>query len=49
MRYMGGKTRIANDISEVINRSLPGNEPFVSLFCGACSIESKIKVKQKNT
>ena len=47
MRYMGGKSRIANCISDVINRSLANGEPFVSLFCGACSVESKVNATSK--
>lgn len=60
MRYMGGKYRIAGEISEVINGAISRretsnisrdcgsdeyiyNKPFVSLFCGACNVESRIK------
>lgn len=66
MQYLGGKSRISKQISEVINEisrrkiqnsetdSLYNNErmfqerererdlTFVSLFCGTCSVESKI-------
>ena len=44
MRYQGGKSRIAMEIATVINQSI-NQSVFVSLFCGACSIESKIKAE----
>jgi DNA adenine methylase len=63
IQYLGGKSRISKQISEVINnevsrwkiknsetdsgnnreRERESNLTFVSLFCGSCSIESKIK------
>lgn len=47
MQYMGGKVRISKPISEIINSAskyINGKEKvFVSLFCGSCSIESKVK------
>ena len=49
MRYQGGKSRIANQISEIImlivlaERERESSDVFVSLFCGSCSVESKIK------
>lgn len=60
MQYLGGKSRISKQISEVINeiprwkiknsetncndnnRNWGDNLTFVSLFCGSCSIESKV-------
>lgn len=68
MQYLGGKSRISKEISEVINevsrrqiedceavgrnngehmfiereRERESNRIFVSLFCGSCSVESKI-------
>lgn len=66
MQYQGGKSRIAKQISEVINeiprrqienfqtdsrsdeeqyvleRERESNLTFVSLFCGSCSVESKL-------
>ena len=58
MQYLGGKSRISKQISEVINeisrwkvensiRNCKSNferesNCFVSLFCGSCSVESKI-------
>ena len=42
MRYQGGKSKIAADISSIIN-CYTMNVPFVSLFCGSCAVESKIK------
>lgn len=46
---MGGKQLISSRISEVINHEISGigGATFVSLFCGACSIESKIKADIK--
>ena len=46
MQYMGGKSRISNDISNIINKFTAGNQ-FVSLFCGTCAIESKITAAKK--
>lgn len=62
MQYLGGKSRISKQISDVINevsmweieniKGFGGNNIehqfresncFVSLFCGTCSVESKIK------
>lgn len=43
MRYQGGKSRIAQQIAEIIQRERESNLTFVSLFCGSCSIESKVK------
>ena len=55
MRYQGGKSRIAQQLADIINRtSVPTERErerereresncFVSLFCGSCSVESKIK------
>ena len=42
MQYMGGKSRISKDIAKIINNELQNTKPFVSLFCGSCSIESKV-------
>lgn len=59
MRYQGGKSRIAKPIAEIINKSIQslksphththtGNDVyFVSLFCGSCSVESKVDCKNK--
>lgn len=44
MRYQGGKSRIARQIAEQIG----AGETFISLFCGACSVESKIAPYFKN-
>ena len=43
MQYMGGKSRIAKPISEIINNNAGKDKTFVSLFCGAVNVESKIK------
>ena len=49
MRYMGGKVKIAKDISSILNTSTWGGQhrPFVSLFCGGCAVESKVKADVK--
>lgn len=43
MRYQGGKSRISQQIAEIMQRERESNLTFVSLFCGSCSIESKVK------
>lgn len=46
MRYQGGKSRIAKTISSLISereRERETNVDFISLFCGTCSVESKVK------
>lgn len=45
MRYLGGKTKIAKPIAEIISKSSGGC--FVSLFCGSCVIESLVKAETK--
>ena len=47
MRYMGGKSKIAKDISQIINNHTQGIRPFVSLFCGSCAIETRVQAKYK--
>ena len=42
MQYLGGKSRISKQISEIINK-YSRNRHFVSLFCGSCAIESKVE------
>lgn len=39
---MGGKTAISKEISEIINKNAGPDKTFVSLFCGACSVESRV-------
>jgi DNA adenine methylase len=46
LQYLGGKSRISNDIAKIINQ-YSADRTFVSLFCGTCSIESKIISKNK--
>ena len=41
MRYQGGKSRIARPISMILSAA-SGGGTFVSLFCGSCSVESKV-------
>lgn len=43
---MGGKARISTALSSIINEHIHG-KPFVSLFCGACNVESKINASRK--
>lgn len=49
MRYMGGKSRISKNISEIINNEIDknGQKCFVSLFCGSCSVEAKVNCDKK--
>ena len=43
MRYQGGKSRIAKQIAAIISQEKRERSLyFVSLFCGTCSIESKV-------
>lgn len=43
MRYQGGKSRISKQLSQTILEYTPSDATvFVSLFCGSCSVESKI-------
>jgi DNA adenine methylase len=44
MQYLGGKSRVAKEIASVINL-VSGDTNFVSLFCGACSVESLVKAE----
>lgn len=46
MRYQGGKSRIAKQLAEImmnISSQRERESSFVSLFCGSCSVESKIE------
>ena len=45
MQYLGGKSRIANSIAEIINEN--DCKVFVSLFCGSCAVETKVKASKK--
>lgn len=48
MRYQGGKSKIAKDIVSIIERERESNlDALVSLFCGSCSIESKVNIQKK--
>lgn len=47
MQYMGGKSRISKQIAEVLNSAINKDTPFVSLFCGSCTIESKVQADVK--
>lgn len=41
MRYQGGKSRIAPTLAKIISAT-QGGDTFVSLFCGSCSVESRV-------
>lgn len=48
MRYLGGKSKIAKQIAEIINKYAGGGgTTFVSLFCGSCVIESLVNADKK--
>ena len=51
MRYLGGKSRISTQLSNVVNttfeRERERERVFVSLFCGSCAIESKVNADVK--
>ena len=47
MRYLGGKSRTARQIAEVINKFMGVGGCFVSLFCGSCVIESFVNADIK--
>ena len=42
MQYLGGKQRIAKELSAFLNSQLTDNQPFVDLFCGSCNILTRI-------
>lgn len=44
MRYQGGKSRIAKQLAQTISNIILRERSlcFVSLFCGSCSVESKV-------
>lgn len=42
MRYMGGKSKIARPIAEIITHNSAASTCFVSLFCGTCAVEAKV-------
>jgi DNA adenine methylase len=44
MQYQGGKARIAKPIALALERE---SNTLVSLFCGSCSIESKVNIPNK--
>lgn len=46
MQYLGGKSRIANSIAKVINEN--DCEVFVSLFCGSCAVETKVRAQKED-
>lgn len=49
MKYQGGKTLISKPISEIILAVSKPNTTFVSLFCGALSVESKVAAHKNIT
>lgn len=42
MMYLGGKFKLRKPISEIINKHYEPDRTFVSLFCGACNVESLV-------
>ena len=42
MHYFGGKAKISKYITEILNKELKTEQPFIDLFCGSCNIISKI-------
>lgn len=48
MRYQGGKSKIAPEIAKVISERMGKNKCFVSLFCGSCSVETKLASQFEN-
>lgn len=46
MQYQGGKSRIAKQIASIIEKMNNG-DTLVSLFCGLCSVESKVNISNK--
>ena len=51
MRYQGGKSRIANQISTTIIEKIGELkcDTFISLFCGSCAVEVKLANLFNNT
>lgn len=49
MRYLGGKSRIAKPIAAIISTAagMRGGDSLISLFCGSCAVESRVKGFQK--
>ena len=50
MQYQGGKSRISKQIAVIIEREREREsncDTLVSLFCGSCSIESKVNISNK--
>ena len=45
MQYMGGKTHIAKQVAQHLSPTFGGGGEncFISLFCGSCAVESKVK------
>ena len=46
MQYQGGKSRISKQIATIIEKE-SNCDTLVSLFCGSCSIESKVNISNK--
>lgn len=42
MQYFGGKSRLAQPISQVINKLLLPNQTYVEAFCGSCNVISLV-------
>lgn len=43
MHYLGGKFRIAKQLSSFLESKREPNQPFVEPFCGACNITAEIQ------
>lgn len=43
MRYQGGKSKIAKSIAAVISAERERESTFLSLFCGSCAVECKVR------
>lgn len=42
MQYQGGKSRIAPELSAILDTQNK-ERPFISLFCGSCAVESRVR------
>jgi DNA adenine methylase len=48
MKYLGGKTRIAERIANEINKVLFPDQPFYDVFCGSGNIVSKVQATNRH-
>lgn len=47
MRYLGGKAKIAKELSVFLQSKIQPDQTFVDLFCGSCNVVSKIQAKER--